>query len=409
MATSRPLAWNSPIQRLPFRWHAHTVIKSWLGASMAVAPGSALLRAAAGGGALLSRQLFDAPTGTFTYLLADVASGAGVLIDPVFEQHERDLSLIRELGISLVACLDTHAHADHVTGSWLMQQATGSAIGLAAAARAENVTKPLRHGDRVSFGGRHVEVRSTPGHTDGCISFVLDDQSMAFTGDALLVRGCGRCDFQQGNAHSLWTSITEQIFSLPESCLLYPGHDYTGRTVTSVAEEKAFNARLGGAATERDFVGHMENMKLPHPGKIAEALPGNLRSGKPRDGAAPVTWAPLQRSYAGLPELPPDWVAEHRSELAILDVRSAEEFEGPDGRIAGSQWIPLPELQARSGEIPTGRPVVVVCHSGSRSALATQQLLKAGRDRVANLRGGLRIWGDEGYPLEGASPPCSAC
>lgn len=376
---------------------------------MAVAPGSALLRAAAGGGALLSRQLFDAPTGTFTYLLADVASGAGVLIDPVFEQHERDLSLIRELGISLVACLDTHAHADHVTGSWLMQQATGSAIGLAAAARAENVTKPLRHGDRVSFGGRHVEVRSTPGHTDGCISFVLDDQSMAFTGDALLVRGCGRCDFQQGNAHSLWTSITEQIFSLPESCLLYPGHDYTGRTVTSVAEEKAFNARLGGAATERDFVGHMENMKLPHPGKIAEALPGNLRSGKPRDGAAPVTWAPLQRSYAGLPELPPDWVAEHRSELAILDVRSAEEFEGPDGRIAGSQWIPLPELQARSGEIPTGRPVVVVCHSGSRSALATQQLLKAGRDRVANLRGGLRIWGDEGYPLEGASPPGSAC
>ncbi|MEI6031223.1 MAG: MBL fold metallo-hydrolase [Synechococcaceae cyanobacterium ELA739] len=376
---------------------------------MAVAPGSALLRAAAGGGALLFRQLFDAPTGSFTYLLADVVSGAGVLIDPVFEQHERDLSLIRELGISLVACLDTHAHADHVTGSWLMQQATGSAIGLAAAARAENVTKPLRHGDRVSFGGRHVEVRSTPGHTDGCISFVLDDQSMAFTGDALLVRGCGRCDFQQGNAHSLWTSITEQIFSLPESCLLYPGHDYTGRTVTSVAEEKAFNARLGGAATERDFVGHMENMKLPHPGKIAEALPGNLRSGKPRDGAAPVTWAPLQRSYAGLPELPPDWVAEHRSELAILDVRSAEEFEGPDGRIAGSQWIPLPELQARSGEIPTGRPVVVVCHSGSRSALATQQLLKAGRDRVANLRGGLRIWGDEGYPLEGASPPCSAC
>jgi len=375
---------------------------------MAVAPGSALLQAAAGGGALLFRQLFDAPTGTFTYLLADVVSGAGVLIDPVFEQHERDLSLIRELGIVLVACLDTHAHADHVTGSWLMQQATGSAIGLAAAARAENVTKPLHHGGRVSFGGRHVAVRSTPGHTDGCVSYVLDDRSMAFTGDALLVRGCGRCDFQQGNAHTLWTSITEQIFSLPESCLLYPGHDYTGRTVTSVAEEKAFNARLGGAATERDFVGHMENMKLPHPGKIAEALPGNLRSGKPRDGASPVTWAPLQRSYAGLPELPPDWVAEHRSELAILDVRSAEEFEGPDGRIAGSQWIPLPELQARSGEIPAGRPVVVVCHSGSRSALATQQLLKAGRDRVANLRGGLRIWGDEGYPLEGAITPGSA-
>jgi sulfur dioxygenase len=374
---------------------------------MDAASPSPLLQAAAGGSALLFRQLFDAPTGTFTYLLADVASGEGVLIDPVFEQHERDLSLIRELGISLVACLDTHAHADHVTGSWLMHQATGSAIALAAAARAENVTQPLHHGDRVSFGERHLEVRSTPGHTDGCVSYVLDDRSMAFTGDALLVRGCGRCDFQQGDAHTLWRSITEQLFSLPDSCLLYPGHDYTGRTVTSVAEEKAFNARLGGAATERDFVGHMQAMKLPHPHKIAEALPGNLRSGKPREETTAVSWAPLQRSYAGQPELGPDWVAEHLGELTILDVRSAEEFEGPDGRIAGSQWIPLPELQARSGEISTGRPVVVVCHSGSRSALATQQLLKAGRDRVANLRGGLSRWGDAGYPLEGVTTPGS--
>ncbi len=375
---------------------------------MVASSSASLLRAAAGGGGLLLRQLFDAPTGTFTYLLADVPSSEGLLIDPVFEQHERDLSLIRELGVQLVACLDTHAHADHVTGSWLMRQATGSAIALAAAARAENVTQPLHHGDRVAFGSRHVAVRSTPGHTDGCVSYVLDDQSMAFTGDALLVRGCGRCDFQQGNAHTLWASITGQLLSLPDSCMLYPGHDYTGRTVTSVVEEKAFNARLGGGATERDFVGHMDNMKLPHPHKIAEALPGNMRSGKPREAAtATPSWAPLQRSYAGLPELPPDWVAEHPSGLVILDVRSAEEFEGPDGRIAGSQWIPLPELEARSGEIPTGQPVVVVCHSGSRSALATQQLLKAGRDQVANLRGGLRIWGDEGYPLEGAITPGS--
>ena len=367
-----------------------------------------LLQAAAGGSALLFRQLFDPPTGTFTYLLADVASGEGVLIDPVFEQHERDLSLIRELGIQLVACLDTHAHADHVTGSWLMHQATGSAIGLAAAARAENVTCPLVHGERVIFGGRHLEVRSTPGHTDSCVSYVLDDHSLTFTGDALLVRGCGRCDFQQGDAHTLWRSITEQLFSLPDSCLLYPGHDYTGRMVTSVAEEKAFNARLGGNATERDFVGHMQAMKLPHPHKIAEALPGNMRSGKPREGAAPVSWAPLQRSYAGQPELTADWVAEHLGEVTILDVRSAEEFEGPDGRIAGSLLIPLPELETRSAEIPSGKPVVVVCHSGSRSALATQQLLKASRGQIANLRGGLSRWSDAGYPLETAMPSGAA-
>jgi rhodanese-related sulfurtransferase len=226
---------------------------------------------------------------------------------------------------------------------------------------------------------------------------------MAFTGDALLVRGCGRCDFQQGNAHTLWTSITGQILSLPDSCLLYPGHDYTGRTVTSVAEEKAYNARLGGAATERDFVGHMEAMKLPHPHRIAEALPGNMRSGKPRQVPSAPTWAPLSRSYAGLPELAPAWVAAHRNEITLLDVRSAEEFQGPEGRIAGSQLIPLQELEARRAEIPAGRPVVVLCHSGSRSALATQQLLKAGLDQVANLHGGLSRWTAEGYPLEAAA------
>ena len=373
---------------------------------MAVAAAPALcLSAAAGGGSLLFRQLFDSDTGSFTYLLADVPSRQGVIIDTVFEQHDRDLALIRELGIELVASIDTHAHADHVTGSWLMHKASGCAIGLAAAAGAENVTLPLAHGDRLTFGGRWLEVRATPGHTDGCLSFVLDDQSLAFSGDALLVRGCGRCDFQQGNAHSLYRSITEQIFSLPDSCLLYPGHDYTGRSVTSVAEEKAFNARLGGNASERDFVGHMENMKLPHPHKIAEALPGNMRSGKPREaakGSAPA-WAPLTRSYAGLPELNPAWVVAHQSEVTLLDVRSAEEFNGPDGRLAGSLLIPLPELESRSGELPADRPLVVVCHSGSRSALATQQLLKAGRQRVANLHGGLSRWVAEGYRLDGAS------
>jgi sulfur dioxygenase len=367
-----------------------------------VAQAQSVLAAAAGSGPLLLRQLFDAATGTFTYLLADVPSGQGLLIDPVFEQHARDLSLIRELGIELVASLDTHAHADHVTGSWLMHQASGCAIGLAAAARAESVTLPLQHGDHVAFGDRVLDVRSTPGHTDGCLSFVLDDRSMAFTGDALLVRGCGRCDFQLGDAHTLYRSISEQILSLPDSCLLYPGHDYTGRMVTSVAEEKAFNARLGGAATERDFVGHMQNMKLPHPHRIAVALPGNLRSGKPREPAAAGSWAPLSHSYAGLPELTAAWVADHSAQLTLVDVRSAEEFNGPDGRIPGSLLLPLPELESRAREIPGDRPLVVVCHAGSRSALATQQLLQAGFRRVANLRGGIHGWEGEGYPIERA-------
>ena len=365
---------------------------------------SPLLQAATGGGALLLRQLFDADTGTFTYLLADGASSKAVLIDPVFEQHARDLSLIQELGLTLVASLDTHAHADHVTGSWLMAQATGCAIGLAAAVGAENVSLPLRHGDRVPFGGRVLEVRATPGHTDGCLTYVLDDHTLAFTGDALLVRGCGRCDFQQGDARTLYRSLTEQILTLPHSCLLYPGHDYSGRGVTSVAEERAFNARVGRGASERDFVGYMDNMKLPHPHRIAQALPGNLRSGKPREqahGELQEPWGPLRLSYAGLPEIAGEWVAVHLGELTLVDVRSAEEFTGPDGHIPGSRLLPLPELEAQLDMIPTDRPVVVVCHAGSRAALATQQLLKAGHPRVANLRGGLRLWSEAGYPLEG--------
>jgi glyoxylase-like metal-dependent hydrolase (beta-lactamase superfamily II)/rhodanese-related sulfurtransferase len=313
---------------------------------------------------------------------------------------------VRELGIDLVACLDTHAHADHVTGSWRMHRATGCAIGLAAAAHAENVTRPLAHGDRVAFGGRHLEVRATPGHTNGCLTYVLDDRSMAFTGDALLVRGCGRCDFQQGNAHTLYRSITGQIFSLPDHCLLHPGHDYSGRSVSSVAEEKAYNARLGNGADERDFVGYMENLHLPHPNRIAVALPANLRSGRPQDEerGEEDDWGPIERSYAGLPEVAVVWVADHRDQLTLVDVRSPAEVLGPDGRIPGTLLIPLPELEERAAEIPTDRPIVVLCHSGSRSALATQQLQKRGMARVANLRGGLRAWKSQGLPLEHPTP-----
>lgn len=359
-----------------------------------------LLQSAAGGSSVLLRQLFDAETGTFTYLLVDVATCRGLLIDPVYERHSRDLALVRELGVDLVASLDTHAHADHVTGSWLMHSATGCAIGLADQARAEHVSLPLKHGDRVAFGGRALEVRATPGHTDGCLTYVLDDASVAFTGDALLIRGCGRCDFQQGDASTLFHSIHTQILSLPESCLLYPGHDYAGRQVTSVAEERAFNLRLGAGADERDFVAHMEALQLPHPHRIAEALPANLRSGRPHD-VAPLAeaWGPVQRSFAGLPELEPAWVAMHLAELVVVDVRNLEEVAGPDGVIPGSRCLPLDQLQRRLDQLDPAVPTVICCHSGSRSALATQQLMKAGFERVANLRGGLRAWHLEGLPM----------
>ena len=153
---------------------------------------------------MIVRQLFDQTSSTFSYLLADEETREAVLIDPVFEQHARDAALVRELGLTLVATVDTHCHADHVTGAWLMRAALGSRIALSRAYGAENVDLPLDHGDVVSFGRSSLEVRATPGHTAGCLSLVAPDRSMVFTGDALLVRGAGRTDFQEGDAARLF-------------------------------------------------------------------------------------------------------------------------------------------------------------------------------------------------------------
>src|SRR5579863_5596085 len=234
---------------------------------------------------LIFRQLFDPQSSTYTYLLGDSASHQAVLIDPVFEQVRRDAALIDELGLKLLATLETHVHADHVTGAWLMKQRTGSKIMVAKSSGAKGADRYLVQDDVIAFGGRRLEVRATPGHTGGCLTYVLDDKSMAFTGDSLLIRGCGRTDFQGGSAQQLFTSVREQILTLPEDCLLYPAHDYRGITVTSVAEERRFNPRLGGDVDLGDFAGYMHNLNLPHPKQMAVAVPANMRCGKPEGEA----------------------------------------------------------------------------------------------------------------------------
>jgi glyoxylase-like metal-dependent hydrolase (beta-lactamase superfamily II) len=179
---------------------------------------------------LVFRQLFDPTSSTYTYLLGCSTSGEAVLVDPVFEQARRDAALIAELGLKLQWTLETHVHADHVTGAWLLKQKLGSGIALAAASDASGADWLLADGDRVTFGRRSLEVRATPGHTNGCVTYVLDDESMAFTGDCILIRGSGRTDFQQGDPRALYRSVRSRIFSLPETCLLYPAHDYRGLT-----------------------------------------------------------------------------------------------------------------------------------------------------------------------------------
>jgi rhodanese-related sulfurtransferase len=219
---------------------------------------------------------------------------------------------------------------------------------------------------------------------------------MVFTGDALLVRGAGRTDFQKGNAHQLFHSIREQLFSLPDRCTVFPGHDYEGRTSSSIGEEREHNPRIGGGAREEDFVGYMNNLGLPHPKQLAVALPANLRAGEPEDGHAPSTpsWGPVVTTYAGVWEISPEWVMSHRGEVTVVDVRSAAEFDGELGHIDGARLLPLDELRARVSEIDGDRPVVVVCQTGKRSAMGASILRKAGLTRVANLAGGMVRWRD---------------
>jgi sulfur dioxygenase len=351
---------------------------------------------------MIFRQLFDSSSSTYTYLLGCPETLEAVVIDPVFEQHARDTALIRELGLKVRYVLDTHVHADHVTGAWLMRDALGAQIALSARAGAENVDVAVDQGDVLAFGNCSVSVRATPGHTGGCVTYVTNDQRMAFTGDCLMIRGAGRTDFQAGDVHQMWQSIHEQIFSLPEDCLIYPGHDYFGRTVSTVREEKLFNPRIGGDAREEDFAGYMENLGLPHPRLLEIALPANLVSGRPESPgkSGSTDWGPVSMSFAGVPEIQPDWVARHMNELYVLDVRNPGEFEGELGHLQSAQLIPLSELRDRVDEVPRDKPVVAVCQSGKRSAMAAEILRKAGYEQIANVSGGMIQWSRLGLPLE---------
>ena len=354
---------------------------------------------------LVFRQLFDPASSTYTYLLAG-RSGAAVIIDPVFEQVRRDAALIEELGLRLTYSLETHVHADHVTGAWMLKQRTGCRIALSATSGAEGADRLLVPDDTVAFGERNLQVRATPGHTGSCLTYVLDDRSMAFTGDCLLVRGSGRTDFQQGDPGAMYRSVREQIFSLPEACLLYPAHDYRGLTVTSVGEERRFNPRLGGEIGEGDFIGYMKNLRLAHPKKMDVAVPANLKCGRPEtdpDIAADPSWAPLKYSFAGIWEIDPHGLEEHAAGVQILDVREPSEFDGPLGHIHNARLIPLGELAERAGELAHDRPIVAVCRAGSRSAQATVILREAGFSDVANLAGGMLRWRAEGHIVEGGS------
>jgi glyoxylase-like metal-dependent hydrolase (beta-lactamase superfamily II) len=224
------------------------------------------------------QQLFDPVSSTYTYLLADDATREAVVIDPVLESVDRDVALLRESGLTLRFVLDTHVHADHVTGAQALKEETGALTCVCGDCGTWGYDREFEDGDAVAFGGERIEVIATPGHTPGSVCYKWRDA--VFTGDTLLIGGCGRTDFQHGNAAQLYESITRRLFTLDDATRVFPGHDYHGRTSSTIGEERRTNPRLAGRSRD-EFVHLMENLALPLPNRIHEAVPANLAGGVP--------------------------------------------------------------------------------------------------------------------------------
>jgi glyoxylase-like metal-dependent hydrolase (beta-lactamase superfamily II) len=228
---------------------------------------------------MIFRQLFDRDTCTYTYILGDESSGEAIIIDPVRELIDRDTALLEELGLELLYSIETHVHADHITASGMLKERLGCKTVLSANCSAPCVDVCACEGDVIEFGRHKLHVLETHGHTNTCNSYFLAREGMIFTGDALFVRGCGRTDFQAGDARELYRSVHHKIFSLPPATLIYPGHDYNGHTVSTVGEEIAYNPRLGGGRSEDGFVAIMDNLDLSPPDRIDIAVPANENCG----------------------------------------------------------------------------------------------------------------------------------
>ncbi|ABA21415.1 Beta-lactamase-like protein [Trichormus variabilis ATCC 29413] len=226
---------------------------------------------------MLFRQLFDPETSTYTYLIADLETKTAAFVDPVLEQVERDQKLLTELDLTLGYCLETHIHADHITGAGKLREKIGCENIVPFGANAACANKKMQPGDVLQFGSIVIEAIATPGHTDSHLAYLVNKTHL-LTGDSLLIRGCGRTDFQSGSAAALYDSITKNLWTLPDSTLVYPGHDYHGQTVSTIGEEKKFNLRLVGRSRS-EFIELMGNLNLPNPRKIMEAVPANQRCG----------------------------------------------------------------------------------------------------------------------------------
>lgn len=336
---------------------------------------------------MIFRQLFDSVSGTYTYLVASRRGGEALIIDPVLEKVDRYLKLTEELDLKLIKAIDTHLHADHITGLGALRDRTQCITVMGEQTRADVVSMRVSEGDKVETDGIALDVIYTPGHTDDSYSYRLGDR--VFTGDTLLIRGTGRTDFQNGDARAQYDSIFNKLLRLPDETLVFPAHDYKGDTVSTIGEERASNPRLQVKSVD-EYVELMANLKLANPKMMDVAVPANMHVGVAQEDNTHLEWTVTAATALGLLE---------RSDYAFIDLRENDERK-KHGIIPGSLHAPYHDLMENvhpGGMLyelaaTTSKRLLFYCAFGERSAMAVRATQGAGLKSACHLKGGIDAW-----------------
>ena len=345
---------------------------------------------------MIFRQMFDSTSSTYTYILASRRGGEALIIDPVVEKVDQYLRVFDELDCKLAKALDTHVHADHITGLGALRDRTKCVTVMGRESSVDVVSMRVEEGESVDVDGLSLETIYTPGHTDDSYSFLMGDR--VFTGDTLLIRGTGRTDFQHGDAHAQYDSLFNKLLKLPSETLVYPAHDYKGETVSTIGEEIAFNPRLQVTSVD-EYVDIMNNLNLADPALMHVAVPANQKIGAPQADEEDESWG-LDADKV-IPLL-------GRSDTLLVDLRENKERKR-DGVIPNSVHAPYKTLddfvqpggmlhyEATQG----GKQLIFYCAYGERSALAVKTAQEAGLENVCHVVGGINSWVSEGGALDG--------
>ena len=344
---------------------------------------------------MIFRQLFDSASFTYTYLLASRRGGEALLVDPVIDKVDHYLRLLRELDLKLVKAVDTHVHADHISGLGALRDHTRCVTVMGRKSGTDVVSMRVDEGDRIEIESVAMDVLYTPGHTDDSYCFVMGDR--VFTGDTLLIRGTGRTDFQHGDSRMAYDSLFKKVLKLPDDMQVYPGHDYKGDTVSTIGEEKAFNPRLQVTSAD-EYADIMDNLNLPNPRQMDVAVPANLSL-----GFSPPGKTIEERTLTA------DEASQQlgRNDVIFVDLRETSE-RARDGIIPGSVHMPYGAIDEhlKPGSLlnaiatQTSKGLVLYCAYGERSALALETLHEAGIENVRHLGGGIEAWVKTGGAIE---------